>query len=191
MRREYIFVLATAVLLFGPVPSSFGTVPSFQGLGGTSSRAWGVSGDGLVVVGESSGHAYKWWGGTSSDLGDGPAYAASYDGSVIVGYEFFWTSGSGREAIAGTALGVSDDGLVVTGFIGIEAYRWDDGTPTSMPGGYSYSHSHGVSGDGRIAVGTHINTDGDYEAFGWTKDDIDVVGLGFLSEIYTARSLSE
>ena len=78
------------------------TAPSFQGLGDLpggifDSRAFGVSADGSVVVGESSSasgtEAFRWTsGGGIAGLGDLPgggfssrANAVSGDGSVVVG----------------------------------------------------------------------------------------------------------
>ena len=50
MKKQSIFVLVMAVLLFGSMPSAFGTTASFH------SWAYGVSADGSTVVGAS----YPW-----------------------------------------------------------------------------------------------------------------------------------
>jgi probable HAF family extracellular repeat protein len=147
-----------------------GGFPSPDGI--TRSQAYGISADGSVIVGNSSGTsgtaAFRW---TSDDgmvgLGDLPggpvhsrALGVSADGSVIVG-----TS--------------SVDGAV-------EAFRWtsDDGMVGlgDLPGGRSYlgSIAQDVSADGSVIVGygEGENASGT-EAFRWTSDD-GMVGLGHL-----------
>lgn len=127
--------------------------------GGQFSVANAVSGDGSVVVGRSNTasdvhtQAFRWTaeggmvglgflpdGGYTSD-----AFAASYDGSVIVGTAarpgraeaFLWTAGGGM-----VGLGV-------------------------LPGKAS-SEAYGVSGDGSVVVGA--NYGGVEQAFIWTRD---------------------
>ena len=143
---------------------------SFAGLGGLpggsfSSSALGVSADGSVVVGSSSGtngtEAFRW---TVTDgmvgLGDLPggsfgsqANAVSADGSVVVG------SGSGTN--------------------GFEAFRWTEADGIvglgDLPGGDFSSQANGVSADGSVVVGSSSGTNGT-EAFRWTVTD-GIVGL--------------
>jgi probable HAF family extracellular repeat protein len=111
--------------------------------GSVGSNAFGLSGDGSVIVGDSTtasgNEAFRWTaGGGIVGLGElsggafaGVALDASSDGSVIVGQSesgsgpeaFRWTSSGGITGlgdIAGgvfssTAWGVSDDGAVVSG----------------------------------------------------------------------------
>jgi probable HAF family extracellular repeat protein len=112
--------------------------------GGTlESRAFGVSGNGLVVVGVSStsstsvnAHAFRWSNGTMEDLGVLPgavyssAYGTSSDGSVVVGYSdpggvfhaFRWAALGGMQnlgilptATSSVANAVSGDGATVVG----------------------------------------------------------------------------
>jgi uncharacterized membrane protein len=108
--------------------------------------AWGVSGDGRVVVGQSIpqdtgwSEPFRWTRAGGINVLGGPAGseldsfsfadAASYDGSVIVGSTlldgrhtaFRWTQQNGFEflgngsSIAGSALGVSADGQVIAGY---------------------------------------------------------------------------
>jgi probable HAF family extracellular repeat protein len=88
-------------------------------LGGTYSRASGVSADGAVVVGGSDlagdaiTHAFRWTGGVMTDLGTlggtySQANAVSADGAVVVGKSdiggevsraFRWTQASGMQSV--------------------------------------------------------------------------------------------
>src|SRR5678815_4825767 len=91
--------------------------------GGTfNSRAWGVSADGSIIVGESSSadsganvEAFRWTSSGMTGLGDlsggafhSVAYAISSDGNVIAGYSvpasgyhaaFRWTATNGMTAL--------------------------------------------------------------------------------------------
>ena len=138
-------------------------------------EAWGISGDGSVIVGRSWGYGIatepdvwlqpvRWtsesglWTDESGDivvesLGDlegdgfrGRAHAASYDGSVIVGFSkselgyeaFRWTESEGMiglgdlpgGAFESYAWDVSCDGSVIVGYAtseaGLEAFIWDE-----------------------------------------------------------------
>jgi probable HAF family extracellular repeat protein len=135
------------------------------------SQAFGVSGDGQTVVGQSSStlgdEAFRWTllGGMVG-LGDFPgglesslAEDASYDGSVIVG----WGIGSSDENPEGFQS---------------EAFRWTQATGMvglgDLTGGRFYSLANGVSGDGSVVVGQATSgdapaTDG-LEAFVWTQE---------------------
>jgi len=130
------------------------------------SEAMGVSGDGSVVVGESSstsgGEAYRWEAGTMIGLGDLPggifdsfARGVSGDGSVVVG--------GGHSASGG------------------EAFRWEAGQMTGLgdlAGGNFYSYAQDVSVDGSVVVGNSYSASG-IEAFRW-EDDV-MTGLGDLT----------
>lgn len=127
-----------------------GSLGSSGGTGLPASHAYGVSGDGSVVVGYStsppgeSAEAFRWENGTMVGLGDlpgGPFYsgasAVSSDGLVIVGE------------------GKSDSGR--------EAFRWQDGTMVGLgdlPGGDFSSHAYGVNADGTVIVGVGYSTAG-------------------------------
>lgn len=120
-----------------------------SGKGWVSSKAWGISGDGAVVVGyankskANSEAAFRWAGGSMALLGT-------------------LRGGSYSEAIAADA-----DGSVVVGFSasrnGDRAFRWTGGTMSDLGtlGGYPYSYARDVSGDGSIVVG--YATDGSIE----------------------------
>ncbi|HEX5065122.1 MAG TPA: PEP-CTERM sorting domain-containing protein [Myxococcota bacterium] len=128
-----------------PVLTALGDLPG----GFTSTNAYGISGDGTIVVGTSSQtlgwEAFRW---TQADgmvgLGDlpGGAFAssasdASQDGTTIVG--------SGTSAS------------------GLEAFVWRNGLMTGigdLPGGSFESIAHGVSGDGAVVVGSGSKLDG-------------------------------
>lgn len=135
--------VVTLVTLVGA--SGAGAQATLTGLGflspfAPSSSAAGISGDGLVAVGDSGPPvAYRWTSGIGmTGLGTLPglfhsnAIAASFDGGVIAGSytfssgesrSFRWTTGGGMAEITGFptgtgghgALGVSDDGLVIAG----------------------------------------------------------------------------
>ena len=106
-------------------------------LGGTYSRAYGVSADGSVVVGDGAtvgdlaAHAFRWSGGTMSDLGTlggtySYAYGVSANGAVVVGTSqttgnvtsqaFRWTAANGMQSIPNllTASGVNIAGWSLT-----------------------------------------------------------------------------
>jgi probable HAF family extracellular repeat protein len=135
------------------------------------SGASGVSADGSVVVGESSGiKAFRWTAGTGMvGLGDIPgggnevfATGVSADGSVIVG--------------SGNFPGSNSPGATNHK----EAYRWTSGTGFvalgDLTGGDWISVADAVSADGNVVVGTSDGGSGP-EAFRWTSDT-GMVGLG-------------
>ncbi len=151
------------------------------GGGSSSSKAWGVSADGSVVVGQ--GHpavgeeAFRWAGEGMLGLGDLPGGAVNSD-----------------------ARGVSADGLTVVG-IGSsnhpdrplsmrEAFRWTaaDGMvglgtapcPVQLPEDCTRgSEAHGVSADGAVTVGSTTNSDLGRRAVRWTQDGT----MRFLGEL--------
>src|SRR5208283_4884319 len=142
------------------------------------SEAFGVSGDGNTVVGFSytpgDGSApFRWTQATGiqnlgfiaidptfPDLQEGSAYAASYDGSVIVGWStnatesdhaFRWTAAGGMVDLgylgslatdASQAMAVNSDGSIVVGGASVNAaccdraFRWtQNGTPGAVAPG--------------------------------------------------------
>lgn len=150
--------------------------------GNTESVAYDVSGDGSVVVGESSSStgatAFRWSNADGmtplSDLPGGitssKAMAISMSGNVIVG------------------TGVSGSGAT-------EACRWVGGNDPiglgDLPGGGPYSAAFGVSGDGSVIVGESHSSIG-YQAFKWTEAT-GMVGLGGLvggSGVSRAQAIS-
>jgi probable HAF family extracellular repeat protein len=145
--------------------------------------ARGVSADGLVVVGNSSGaqggEAFRWTqAGGMTALGDLP------------GRGFF-----------SIATGVSADGSVVVGFsdsgatLGSEAFRWT--AASGMVGlgtipGYFSSQALAVSADGSVVVGFSEGpgTPQGGEAFRWTEAN-GMVGLGDLpGGLFDSRALA-
>jgi len=125
--------------------------------GAFSSRAYDVSADGSVVVGQSSVYApgytleaFRWEAGVMTGLGDLPegdfrsrAFAVSADGSVVVGY---------GESASGT-----------------EAFRWENGVMTGLgdlAGSWFESEAYAVSADGSVVVGMSRSAWGN-EAFVW------------------------
>lgn len=137
------------------------------------SRAWGVSGDGNVVVGHSD-----------SALSPGPAF-----------YEAFrWTPQGGMMALGdlpggffhSSARAVSDDGNRVVGVSsssqGTEAFLWRSNQGMiglgDLAGGSFFSYAYGISPDGNYVVGNSTSASGS-EAFRWSESE-GMVGLGDL-----------
>jgi probable HAF family extracellular repeat protein len=156
--------------------------------------ALGVSGDGSSVVGASTGQAFRW----TKDKGlqqivSGDAFAASFDGSVIVGrtsgwQAFRWTEQSGVEQlgdlpggiVASEAHDVSADGSIVVGWSSTDkdetAFIWDARygmrdlhDVLNQQGvelvGWHLTSVEAVSADGLTLVGQGRNPAGDYEAW--------------------------
>ncbi len=149
---------------------------SFEPLGlgpnSAQSRAWDVSADGSVVVGNfwaidgffRPPHAYRWTAGAFQDLGtlnpdahEAEAYAVSDDGSKVVGWArglsgfqrpFLWTAATGMQELS------------------------------NVPG--SDAKATDISRDGTIIVGSfYVDAEGSWHAFQW-KNGV-VTDLGFLS----------
>jgi probable HAF family extracellular repeat protein len=189
-------------------------------LQGGTSFGLGISGDGAVVVGRSGFtvqsapifRATRWTlGGGPESLGTlggvtgfSQAFAASHDGSVVVGRTgspqgapaFRWTEAGGMVGIGdlpggdvnATAYDVSADGSVIVGRgnseLGAEPFRWTQaGGMVSLgtlggTGSDSFTWARGVSTDGSIVVGSSPSTAGS-EAFLWTASR-GMIGLGEL-----------
>ena len=139
---------------------AIGLVPLGDLPGGPeNSVASGVSSDGSVVVGQSSGtlgiQAYRWTQETGMQaLGDLPG-----------------------GPFASNALGISGDGTVIIGHgnsaAGIEGWRWTAATGMvalgDLPGGAVESSAEGISRNGRFIVGFGRVPEG-LEAFRWTAE---------------------
>jgi len=164
----------------------------------TLSRSWGVSGDGRVVVGESS-KAFRWTQETGSldlpSLGTGGgdvALAASHDGRILVGYSHdatlrpqavIWADQNQPTRLPGMsgsysiATAVSTGGEFVIGldnFVGRQdAFVWSDANGKRelgyLPGTYRDSLPFGVSADGKTVVGQG-RPEGPATAFIWTAE---------------------
>lgn len=184
----------------------------FRGLGfvpgGSSSTPRGTSANGAVVVGQSwvSDHyeAYRWsaetgmvsLGDLPSGLVDSTAWAASADGSIVVGRgaagtdrAFRWTTSAGMVALpdlpgggtASRAEGVSADGNVIVGSCSgpssLAPTRWTSAGVEAL--GTGRGDAHDVSADGSVIVGSRATGAGWFEAFRWTASS-GIVGLGAL-----------
>lgn len=182
----------------------------------TSSHAYGVSGDGLVIVGSSNTAddrgqtAFRWTEANGlvslGRLNDGnvsEAFAASQDGSVVVGQAadgaannslraFRWTDETGLVMLEGAgpetlirANAVSADGSVIVGIAnngltgeggGLRAFRW-----TAETDGQTVE-------DWLRAGGATIETGVTREAYGVSDDGTIVVGETLDGQIFVARS---
>jgi probable HAF family extracellular repeat protein len=147
------------------------------------SQAYGVSGDGNVVVGDMMDQvgymvAFQWapsagieFLGAFGGVG-GRANAASYDGSTIVGWAearnedrlaFRWRQGQGMQALGApatsVATGVSADGSAVIGYVNqggtVRAFYWTEATGAQMMTGFGGANiaANDISPDGRVIVG--------------------------------------
>ena len=162
--------------------------------GSFSSVAWSVSGDGSVVVGKSGGSAFRWAGGTMSNLGNlpggsgGSATGVSADGLVVTGTAgivggqeaFRWENGvmsglgcpMGAVDMSCVGWGMSDDGFVFVGHFGnpLEtAFRWEAGVSSGLGylGAGWGSVARDCSADGSVVVGLSDTTSGISHAFRW------------------------
>lgn len=151
--------------------------------------ASGISGDGSTVVGAGSVGAFRVQTPATvlASIGDGQAYGASSDGSVIVGqrgaagnYQAFrWTSATGQVGLGSLfglyssgAAATSADGSVIAGYsasgIGRQAIVWT--APTGMQRLFDILWAQGVTGlDGwTLEEATAISPDGKWIAgFGY------------------------
>jgi probable HAF family extracellular repeat protein len=161
------------------------------------SQAYGVSGDGNVVVGDMMdlvGYmvAFKWtpsagieFLGAFGGVG-GRANAASYDGSTIVGWAearnedrlaFRWRQGQGMQALGAPATsvakGVSADGSAVIGYVNqggtVRAFYWTEATGAQMMTGFGGANiaANDISPDGRVIVGYADYPDHTHHACRW------------------------
>jgi len=144
--------------------------------GGMRSNAYGVSGDGMTVVGSSDSdaglQAFRWTpaeggepGGEMIGLGHLPddsasvARAVSADGSAVAGWSGATTPLGTSQAFLWTA----DDAMIGLG---------------DLPGGESQSAAQAISADGSTVVGWSYSGP-ESEAFRWTEAE-GMVGLGSL-----------
>lgn len=186
-----------------------------------SSLALGISGDGRIVVGADlpeGSHSLRWVLGSGAQVLPGrAAFAASWDGSVIVGntrtpdgdLAYRWSEATGLVELGNVnggppgncgANGVSADGLVVAGYSelpisagGITAVRWTlhEGVVSldRLSIGTNWSVANAVSADGQVIVG-HSQSGTAFEAFRWTLAG-GMQGLGDLpGEPFDSRALA-
>lgn len=216
VRQIYFGSLALALLVVSS--RAIAGTPSFMGLGQPAGETLahftvnGVSADGSTVVGTyniaGALSPFKWTSATGvvalHDPTVGPnnpeAYAASADGSVIVGCSraseaVVWTSSGDMFSIgdlpggtvAACASGVSNDGSTIVGSSigenGPEAFIWTGATGImglgDLSGGYTTSAGYGVSADGTTIVGLGWSGFDYPEAFRWTESS-GMVGLGYV-----------
>jgi probable HAF family extracellular repeat protein len=177
--------------------------------------AQNISGNGEVVVGEDySVNGYRWTaqGGFQPLEGFGIPFAASHDGSVIVGSGISGSNGAIRwtqQASAvyigdlvgggttGNAFGVSADGAVIVGHRQITqnervAFRWTAASGAvplgDLPGGDFFSEALAVSPNGAVVVGRGTASGGQ-EPFRWTAAG-GLQGLGHLPNYVSTQSFS-
>src|SRR5919109_935914 len=175
-----------------PPPSPPPAAASFQGLGTiagwSQSQAWGVSGDGKVVVGQlsrlgSDTRAFRWTASAGmQDLPSSPpeflsgdALDVSADGNSVVGLFGFaerWTATGGLEDLGRfSSRGISSNGQVVVGNNG-HAVRWtaSGGLQDLGTVGGRESFADDASADGSVVVGQSRDATpwGFWKAFRWT-----------------------
>lgn len=147
-----------------------------------SSIAYGISGNGSVVV-----------GGVTLDArsADQPFRWTESEGIIRFGSVL-----GGRRPLFGIASDTSADGSIVVGFAsGINGFRWtkNEGMVElgDLPGGYVGSVANGITSDGSVVIGASNSTFG-WEAFRWTSDK-GMVGIGDLPGGYgsSARGISD
>ncbi len=116
-------------------------------------------------------------GNLGVDISNGRAYAASFDGSVVVGQPstpdqltgFRWQAAGGMQQLPmWQSLGTSADGSVA---VGMDKRSTAPGQVDSLGflGGNNYTSAYGVSGDGQTVVGYSETSPNRYaHAFRWT-----------------------
>lgn len=153
-----------------------GTLP-----GNTRSLAYGVSGDGSVVVGRSRG----------GDVDD-----SAFRWDSVTGMQSLGILDGGSES---RALDVNADGTVIVGnsgsSAGFRAFRWTSATGMQslggLPGG-GESWAYGVSADGSVIVGEAITDQYRIHAFVWTENtgmrDLGALDGGFRSAAFDVNA---
>jgi probable HAF family extracellular repeat protein len=207
-------IVVGVVSEYGPPDRTYGFRGDNRliGIGNGSAAAWGISADGNTVFGESDffeleSNAYRrqatiWTNGNNNGIGlrglmgaaNCTAYAASADGSVIVGES---DTGSGHEAVlwarnesdeakglgllpgdlSSVARAVSGNGKIVVGSSGCKLFIWDeDNGMRNLQdvlenqygidlAGWRLISVDGVSADGSVIVGYGTNPSGFTESW--------------------------
>jgi probable HAF family extracellular repeat protein len=197
MTRSVLSIVAICMIIFITASAGYADIASFQGLGDLSgdpgffsSKAFGISDDGSVIVGDSSSlsgtgsfqgnEAFRWAGsGPMMGLGElsgggfhSVAFDASADGALIVGQGRSDAAGLGSDVFEAVSW-TMDSGMVGLG---------------DLAGGIFHSEATGVSPDGSFIIGSG-NSDFGQEAFRWNIT-AGMVGLGDLpGGIFDSRAL--
>ncbi|MEK6700644.1 MAG: hypothetical protein AABZ53_00115 [Planctomycetota bacterium] len=129
-----------------------GGMTALHGIDGRNARAYGGSGTGSIVVGNSKfganlNHAVMWRDGGILDLGVTPDMARSFatavsdDGSIVVGYAEMLTDFNDRACVwtQSTGMMILGDYLAASG--------------VSTPAGWTYGGASAISADGRTIAG--------------------------------------
>lgn len=176
---------------------------------GWNSAAHGVSGDGLVVVGNGNivdeynqgwNSAYRWSAstgmqsiGTIAQGSHSNALGVNFDGSVIVGESynqaFRWTSASGMVGlgfIAGQssslASAINGDGSIIIGYSGQSGFQWTStGGMQSLTGAWAGSYRpRALTPDGSVIVGAHAISS-NWTAMVWAESNTAITLGEYLS----------
>jgi probable HAF family extracellular repeat protein len=141
------------------------TLTDLGTLGGQQSVPYGISPSGQVVgkssvAGDSTVHAFRYFGGTMQDLGVLPGTTSSValginaDGQIVgyspgnLGEEAFVYDATGMHDIgSGRATAINGHGVAV-GYTAIAGFVYDGTTRQNVSGGYNYAY--GINGNGQI-----------------------------------------
>lgn len=160
-------------------------------------KAYDVSADGRVVVGQAGNRAVRWENGVLYELGSiggifGEAHSVSADGSIIVGYAhettlyspraFRWTRTTGMQILdpsfsePSIAYAIASSGNAVAGsaiLLGFpQAFRWTPATGIEVLNSSwaVRSIAKAISDDGNVVVGLAVDSRSYEYAFRWTSE---------------------
>jgi uncharacterized membrane protein len=159
-----------AVLGAGLIAARAGATPAFT-IVPEMDVAWGISGDGNVLVGSARPWGAIWKDGQvtlAPNAGTAAAVDASFDGSVVLVDDRRWANGVAPPILGPTgqpvarADALSSDGSVVVGAaVGSGAFRWENGSAIDI------GKPRGSSGIG----GLRLSVSGDGSTIAFTSQE--------------------